>query len=482
MDGRHKSDAQSESANDRKKDDVIDLTQVIQEGNDDEIIDLTNVLGQPGQDPDALKKGTDQTVDTDGTLIDPEKSTSDANVSEDEVLDLAEMEKTLEVDIAESSFEEDEDLVDLTDLEEPDEVVDSDMDDLGDDDDEDLLDLMETAKPDETLDSDMDELEDDDGDIIDLMETAKPDAALDSDLDELEDDDDDIIDLMETSKPDAALDSDFDDNDEIADLETSSDGAATDPLETAEIIDLNIAEPPLPSDDDDQDLSFSDENTGDEDIIDLAVMEKALEADLSKIEADDTADDEEEILDLLDAEEPGLPQAAQADDITDALPPDAPLFTDTLDPTEEIDIRTIQDSENGEDVLAPDEYADDDEIIDLAEMETALDTAASDDRFEDDQKDEDVIDLLVPETPDAKVTQDETIDEDLTLDNSIEPPTSTTVQLSEEQIEAALERTIRNIYGEKIEQLMIQTIEKTVLQEIAKIKQALMENDDDVSN
>ena len=114
-----------------------------------------------------------------------------------------------------------------------------------------------------------------------------------------------LDDLMETARPDAALDSDMDETDEIADLEPSLDIPASDPLETAEIIDLNIAESSLPSVDEDQDLSFHDENTDDEEIIDLAVMEKALEADLLAIEADDDTDDEEEILELLDVEEPG---------------------------------------------------------------------------------------------------------------------------------------------------------------------------------
>jgi citrate lyase gamma subunit len=51
--------------------------------------------------------------------------------------------------------------------------------------------------------------------------------------------------------------------------------------------------------------------------------------------------------------------------------------------------------------------------------------------------------------------------------------------LTEAQIEAALERTIEKIYGEKIEQLMIRTIEKTVTREIARIKNALLEDEDD---
>ena len=54
------------------------------------------------------------------------------------------------------------------------------------------------------------------------------------------------------------------------------------------------------------------------------------------------------------------------------------------------------------------------------------------------------------------------------------------VPLTEAQVEAALERTIEKIYGEKIEQLMIRTIEKTVTREIARIKNALLEDDDDM--
>ena len=54
------------------------------------------------------------------------------------------------------------------------------------------------------------------------------------------------------------------------------------------------------------------------------------------------------------------------------------------------------------------------------------------------------------------------------------------VPLTEAQVTAALERTIEKIYGEKIEQLMIQAVEKTVKREIAKIKSALLEDDDDM--
>ena len=56
--------------------------------------------------------------------------------------------------------------------------------------------------------------------------------------------------------------------------------------------------------------------------------------------------------------------------------------------------------------------------------------------------------------------------------------TAETVALTEQQLSDSLERVIEKIYGEKIESLMIQAIEKTVKEEIAKIKKALLEDDD----
>jgi hypothetical protein len=53
-----------------------------------------------------------------------------------------------------------------------------------------------------------------------------------------------------------------------------------------------------------------------------------------------------------------------------------------------------------------------------------------------------------------------------------------TPPLTEQQIEAALERVIKKIYGEKIEHLLIQTIDKTIRREIEKIKNALQEDGD----
>jgi hypothetical protein len=55
------------------------------------------------------------------------------------------------------------------------------------------------------------------------------------------------------------------------------------------------------------------------------------------------------------------------------------------------------------------------------------------------------------------------------------------VNVSEVQLEAALERVIEKTYAMKIEQLILQRIEKTVQREIEKIKKEILEDSDDMS-
>lgn len=50
--------------------------------------------------------------------------------------------------------------------------------------------------------------------------------------------------------------------------------------------------------------------------------------------------------------------------------------------------------------------------------------------------------------------------------------------LSDEQVTAALERVIEKVYGDRIEALLVDTIEKTVRREIEKIRNALLAEDD----
>jgi predicted ribosome quality control (RQC) complex YloA/Tae2 family protein len=162
---------------------------------------------------------------------------------------------------------------------------------------------------------------------------------------------------------------------------------------------------------------------------------------------------------------------------------------------------------------------DDDLIIDLTGMEAALDADIADPALEDDEDDEDVIDLLdavepealaaetdeladletraetmlaetldSPQEPDIGIAEEtspafaDPSDEEFAPTALSQPSTTDTVPFTEQQLEAALERTIRRIYAEKIEHLMFQTIEKTVQREIEKIKRALLEDDDELSD
>lgn len=60
----------------------------------------------------------------------------------------------------------------------------------------------------------------------------------------------------------------------------------------------------------------------------------------------------------------------------------------------------------------------------------------------------------------------------------VNPTTAEPLFMTDQQVAEALERVVRTLYGEKIEALMIQAVEKTVKEEIAKIKKALLEDDD----
>ena len=420
MDGRQKPDAQSDSANDLNNEEIIDLKQVAQEGNDEEIIDLTNVLDQPDKEPDALKETTNRLSDTDDAVIDLEEPLSEADtgeeaatspqkVDDDDIIDLADMETTLEADISASALDKDED-------------------------------------------------------VIDLMETVEPEVPV----------------------------TEADDMDETMDLESGAEITMTDTIETTEAPEFSLSEEPSPASGEDQNLTLAaDENADDEEIIDLADMETAIEADGPNSGIEDSKDEEEEeeeeIIDLLDTVALET-RAAEVDDTVGHVPPEETLETDMPDSEKEPNISTTEKSapmaEENQETRLPDENADDDEIIDLAEMGTAIEPNISDNAEEDSEEDEviDLVDSVVPETPIVEDIPDDTLEEGLSPTAPSEPSTDTTVPLTEQELEAALERTIRKIYAEKIEHLMIQTIEKTVQREIEKIKQALMENDDDASD
>ena len=131
MDGRLKPDPQPENNNDLNDDEIIDLTQIFEEGDDDDIIDLDDILGQPDQALDAADEpeeaviplvdaiSTEETADlpedTDDGIIDlmdmapvPDEEISTAFIDEEElpdeaddaIIDLMDVSTTLEADMA----------------------------------------------------------------------------------------------------------------------------------------------------------------------------------------------------------------------------------------------------------------------------------------------------------------------------------------------------------------------------------------------
>ena len=208
--------------------------------------------------------------------------------------------------------------------------------------------------------------------------------------------------------------------------------------------------------------TMPDETAGatedEDDVIDLMDVAATLEHDTAGTgmpapdttpeETDETVPEDEPVIDLLDAVEP---QTAEAG-----------ITVETDDEFSDLESRAdavLTDAGNAFDVETPEE---------------AAETAGPDSDFmifEDNQAIIGDVNDQPENTPDVS----ESVAAPLVVPASPSEP----VPLTEAQIEAALERTIEKIYGEKIEQLMIRTIEKTVTREIARIKNALLEDEDD---
>lgn len=259
------------------------------------------------------------------------------------------------------------------------------------------------------------------------------------------------------------------------------------------IIDLTdvTASPEAPA------IASSDDEV-DKEVIDLVDVASTVETDLVEAkpevpasiseESAGTAEDEEGVLDLMDVVTSpegdtagtGMPAPETTLDETDETVPEDESVIDLLDAVEP------QTEEAGATVETDDEFTelesraeavltDAEDAFDVETPEEAAETVGPDSdfmNFEDNQAIIGDVDRQPENTPDVS----ESVAAPLIVPASPSEP----VPLTETQIEAALERTIEKIYGEKIEQLMIRTIEKTVTREIARIKNALIEDDDDM--
>ncbi len=191
-----------------------------------------------------------------------------------------------------------------------------------------------------------------------------------------------------------------------------------------------------------------------------------------KDEVDGGPEDDDDILDLLDAVE----------ELSIEDPKDI-VLAETEEPGEDDEVLVLTDE-----IIEPSQ--DDDEIIDLMETveEISLETEALS------PKSDDILDLdsdLFEETIDF----DEELDQETAPDPSakddfadslgIEIETEEDIpevslkgdRVSDEQIAAALEGVIKKMFYEKIDGILVEVIEKTVKNEIERLKNILLEEE-----
>lgn len=397
MDGGRKPDPKPENENELTDEEIIDLTQVLEGGDDDDIIDLNEVLEQPGQAPDETDEGIIPLVDA----IPAEKATTLTEDTDEAIIDRGEAATTMDASISDTEPE----IPPLSADETPPEL----------EVDEDVIDLLDKT----ALDTHQEEVL-----AAPSTDDEKKTAAFSEDTDE------DIIDLEDVT---TTLDADI---------------AETDPESGA-----------LPADEDSPSV---DE---DEDIIDLLDVnatdttgEELVESPATEVEA--------HIIDLMDIEKPA-PEVSEDEELADL---ESRAEAMLISPAES----TGETGEDPYDAETPEEAAEtagpNTGIMALDESESLVENgqAAAD-----------------PAAPPEADTPD-TVEPSALADSAVafspvlspEPPAAEPSPPTDQQVEAALERVIEKIYGEKIEQMMIQTIEKTVKREIEKIKNALIEDTD----
>ncbi len=367
-------------------------------------------------------------------------------------------------DIIESSAPTDEDIIELTDIiADPEDIIEL-TDIIADP--EDIIELTDIISASENI-----KPEDIKEDIIDLIDIAEPVRTTDENIIELSDiaevstSEEEVIDLTDEIIEEEGLD-DLDLTEKVEDsieelFDKDENIDLTQTTTESEIEDVKTAFEPLPAEADHAHLEDNDfvETTDsalpeDDEEMDVEIIEEVVDAE-NEIEAEtETAEDE--------------PYAG-----TPAIE-DVGLAGDTKG------TENIEDTEDTEELLIESESKA--EFNPAKALGVQSDTA---DNFEiekitsEDQPEF----VIIPEEPngkiDGKIDDRDEIPESITQleDVSREPEL---ISLSEEQIEAALERVIDKLYADKIEDLIIDVIHKAVTKEITKIKQALLDNTDNV--
>lgn len=136
-------------------------------------------------------------------------------------------------------------------------------------------------------------------------------------------------------------------------------------------------------------------------------------------------------------------------DLTDVLEPPAPVSDapDELDELDESAIPMLDVVSTEEPTVLPEEP--DDSVIDLTTLAPSVE---------------------------ENIQESETKPLEPSMVKNASTVPAGTVSITEQQLEVAVQRVVEKVYGEKIEHLIIQTIEKTIKQEIAEIRQSLIDD------
>jgi beta-glucosidase-like glycosyl hydrolase len=119
------------------------------------------------------------------------------------------------------------------------------------------------------------------------------------------------------------------------------------------------------------------------------------------------------------------------------------------------------------------------ELTDVVEDGEDMEDILSDDTFSEDEIPDNSFDDNAIELTDMEEVSDIEMDiEDIESEDPIHDDRTEEMTVSQEQIEAALERVIEKKFAQKIEPLLFDTMERVILQEIQKIKTTLLKDMD----
>jgi hypothetical protein len=420
-----------------KDEEIIDLKNMVNknhvspEQNEDDILDLTDEVSLKEQK--SLEAGIIELTETIPPLSRPTEDKDDLqDGSSDNVIHLADMTSVLLPDETDNIEElSQEDFVELSD-EDP---SDSNNEDLGM-----LSDELESAIA--------DSLDDEEGTVEPL-----PDSNL-IDIDDFggsdhEDIEDEIIDfdLLSESEPDMTSSIDAIDVEELDDETTFEDlGSAL----SEELDDLS---------------NSSDGNEMDDDFSETALaLNRAMQADRNSVYPDDNEDELNEEIESI------------RNKLDNVFPEE-----DSQDPLSAFNTANSYDQEDEEDEFNTDKLI----LPPFDENESDAPTKSLDDTLFEAKAtpiDSDIPPNKAVQTGpfdsnvnlyNAKTSQDQLTEDQFTEDKF--KPFEAEVTVSNDEIESAVQHAIETKYGKKIEQMIIQAIEKTVAREIAKIKKAILD-------